>query len=314
MGLLASWLKLGYFTDASEAEAAYWLGRRWVSDGPGRSSPRWGKRPRPRPGQRYPPFGPTYEVGDRLVLYVTRRGQCPAILEVTGEPEWNPDRVDAEARQGDGEQWGVVTEVRGIHAVPLDQAPFLESIGVPPVSVQRKGHIRIDDWQYAEAERLIAGAHRRRPRRGDTPSNDVPIEEGEVEGYDVRPAAAVRRAERRETKLVHDYCAYVKQLGDEVSRKKLLPPGTSHPLYSDIFNKTRRQLIEAKVGTERNDIRMAIGQLADYGRLIQGTPRRAVLLEAKPHPDLLELLDSQRIGAIWRAGSVFTDNSRGEFT
>lgn len=310
---LASWLKLGYFTDAVEAEGDYWLRRQWVSDGPGRSSPRWRKRPKPSRGRKYPPFGPAYEVGDRLVIYVTGLGRCPAILEVTAEPEWDPGRVDAEARQGDGNQWGVITKVKGVQSVALDQAPALESIGVAARSIRRKGHIGIKEWQYVEAERLIAGAQRRRPG-GGTSSTDVPIEEGEVEGYDVRPAAAVKRAHRRELKLVHDYCGYIEQRGDEVSRKKLLPQGASHPLYSDIFNKSRLQLIEAKASTERNDIRMAIGQLADYARLIPGAPRRAVLLEAKPHPDLLELLDSQGIGAIWRAGSAFTDNARGEFT
>src|SRR5881275_2836217 len=100
---MASWLKLGYFTDAQEAGPAYWLGRSWVSDGPGRSSTRWRGRRKPRRGQKYPPFGPRYNVGDRLVIYITRRGVCPAILEVVEEPEWDPGRVDDEARRGEGE-------------------------------------------------------------------------------------------------------------------------------------------------------------------------------------------------------------------
>jgi hypothetical protein len=87
---MASWLKRGYFTAAPEADPNYWLERTWVSDSPGRASPRWRQRPRPRTGKVYPPFGPRYRVGDRLVVYITGRGVCPAILEVVGEPTWNP--------------------------------------------------------------------------------------------------------------------------------------------------------------------------------------------------------------------------------
>lgn len=308
---MASWLKLGYFTDAFEAD--YWLGRRWVSDGPGRASSRWGNGRRPRRGQKYPPFGPQYKIGDRLVIYVTGRGLCPAILEVTAEPQWDPDRVDDEAKQGDGETWGVLTEVQVVYSVGLDKAPPLQDIGVAAASVRRKGHMAIEDWQHAEAERLIGGARARRAQRRRTAVSDVPIEEGEVEGYDVTRAATVRRAMRRESRLVRDYHAFLEHQGDEVSRKKVLPESASHPLYSDVFNKTRGQLIEAKADTTRNEIRMAIGQLADYGRLIPDAARRAVLLEKKPHPDLLDLLNSQDIAAIWRAGTGFTDNASGEF-
>jgi len=312
---MGSWLKLGYFTAAPEADPHYWLERTWVGDSPGRSSSRWRHRRPPRRGKSYPPFGPRYAVGDRLVVYIAGRGVCPAILEVVGEPTWDPDRVDAESKRGEGARWGVVTPVRGIHAVPLDDAPDLQAIGVSASSVQRQGHIEIQDWQYAEAERLIGRRpERRRTSHHGRTSADIPIEAGEVEGYDVAPPAAVRRAIRRESRLVRDYSAFLQAHGDNISRKKLRPPGTQHDLYSDLFNKTRVQLVEAKAGATRNDIRMAIGQLADYARFVPKRVRRAVLLEAKPHPDLLELLQSQGIAAIWRASGGFADNAGGAFT
>jgi hypothetical protein len=62
----------------------------------------------------------------------------------------------------------------------------------------------------------------------------------------------------------------------------MLPSGGSHPLYSDLFSKSRRQLIEAKAGTSRGDVQMAIDQLADYERFIPKLAGRAVLLGAKP--------------------------------
>jgi hypothetical protein len=59
---------------------------------------------------------------------------------------------------------------------------------------------------------------------------------------------------------------------------------------------------------------MAIGQLADYGRFLDSTVARAVLFDAKPHPDLVALLHSQGIVTIWRTGEDFADNAKGSFT
>lgn len=307
------WLKLGYFTDAAtEGEAAYWHGRSWVSDSPGRQSPRWDSQPRPRRGQLYPPYGPKYEVGDRLVVYVKGRG-CPAILEVTAKPRWDPRRVDEEAERGEGNRWGVVTEVKGLHAVALVDAPQLDAISVAPTSVMRKGHLELQEWQYRQAEALIAGRRRhraRRPRR----ALRIPIEQGEVEGYEVVTSGEVRRAVRRESRLVRSYAAFLEAQGEVVERTKLLPSASVRPLFSDVFNPARNQLIEAKAGSSRNDIRMAIGQLADYGRFLGPDARRAVLLDARPHPDLLDLLQTQSISAIWRQGDGFADNANGLFT
>ncbi len=85
-------------------------------------------------------------------------------------------------------------------------------------------------------------------------------------------------------------------------------------MYSDLFNDTRNQLVEAKSGISRNDVRMGIGQLVDYARFVDKRARRAVLLDARPDPDLLKLLDTQGIAAVWRLGDGFADNANGAFT
>ena len=103
---MAYWLKIGYFTDSQEAAPNYWLERTWVSDSPGRVSPWWKKYERPRKGTVYPPHGPQYRIGDRLVIYITEKGVCPAILEVIAEPRWDPDWVDAQSGRGEGKEWG----------------------------------------------------------------------------------------------------------------------------------------------------------------------------------------------------------------
>jgi hypothetical protein len=209
----------------------------------------------------------------------------------------------------------VVTEVQGVHAVALDVAPTLEQIGVPSSSVQRKGHIELAEWQFVQAEQLIGGGRRVRRRRSRRlpPGTQIPIEEGEVEGYETASSGEVRRAVRRESRLVCDYASFLKARGDAVTRIKATPVQAARPIYSDRFNVTRNQLIEAKASTTRGDVRMAIGQLADYVRFVDGGAKTAVLLDAKPHPDLLDLLSTQGAAAIWREGDGFGDNAGGAF-
>jgi hypothetical protein len=61
----------------------------------------------------------------------------------------------------------------------------------------------------------------------------------------------------------------------------------------------------------REAIRMAIGQLADYGRFVSGDPRAAVLVPEEPRGDLLALLKGQGIAAIWPMAGGFTDTVAG---
>jgi hypothetical protein len=72
-------------------------------------------------------------------------------------------------------------------------------------------------------------------------------------------------------------------------------------LYVDLFNLTAWQLIEAKVSTSRESIRMAIGQLRDYKRYYSARhPSLAVLLSSRPAPDCIKLLTDNHISVIWR--------------
>ena len=121
--------------------------------------------------------------------------------------------------------------------------------------------------------------------------------------------ASVIRAERKEARLV---AAYVDHLEGDVVSGYRIPVRDGGSIFCDIYNQTRRQLIEAKVASSRNAIRMAIGQLADYGRFLPGA-EKAILLEASPSRDLLDLLAQEGITAIWRVGDGFEDTSGGRF-
>ena len=127
-------------------------------------------------------------------------------------------------------------------------------------------------------------------------------------------AKGVREAKRREQELQRAYADYLCKRGEVVIRNKIPVPGSASNLYTDLWVESRGHLIEAKASATRNDIRMAIGQLADYARFLPEAKRRVVLLGSQPASDLLDLLASCGVGAVWRSGRSFKDNAGGGFT
>jgi hypothetical protein len=91
-------------------------------------------------------------------------------------------------------------------------------------------------------------------------------------------------------------------------------PGEGKPLLSDIYDATRRNLVEAKGTGTRQAVRMAIGQLADYERFTPPDTARAVLLPDRPRADLEELLSSEGIACVWVTDTGFSDNAGGRFS
>jgi hypothetical protein len=144
-------------------------------------------------------------------------------------------------------------------------------------------------------------------------SEDVPIEQQHTERAFVSPSHEPYEAERREQQLVLELEAYLRRRGHEVSRKRIVPLGEARPLFTDLYDATTGTLVEAKGTVERNSIRMAIGQLADYKRFVEGgQPRHlAVLVPSKPRQDLRNLLASQGIELIYPRGDGFEDSTGG---
>jgi hypothetical protein len=245
-----------------------------------------------------------------LVFYVTDEDRCPAILVVEEAPIWEPGEVDREwPREGD--RWGVVTKVR-CEVAAKDGGPSLGHIGVPAASINSHGHIWLQRWQFENALAAIRGRpiEPRRPRVSK--QRVIPVEELHAEGYEYQPDAEIKKALRRESRLVTDYVAALRAKGDEVSALALeLAFGGT--LRCDVYNRSRGQLVEAKVTATRPAVRMAIGQLADYARFVRPEPIKAILLEARPSADLVDLLASQSIGVIWRDGDGFADDASGLF-
>jgi len=142
---------------------------------------------------------------------------------------------------------------------------------------------------------------------------DVEVERQETEKAYVNPAREPYEAERREQALVLALKKHLVDLGHEVKRQRLLPPGEARPIITDLFDLTTGTLVEAKGTVERNAIRMAIGQLCDYRRLFQSGEVKhvAALFPREPRADLCALLAEQKIVVIHQTEDGFTDSTGG---
>lgn len=144
--------------------------------------------------------------------------------------------------------------------------------------------------------------------------SSVPIEAHNTERFIVTPNAEPIEAERREQALVVEYTRHMESRGSVIGRHRYRPPGESKPLFNDVFDETRANLIEAKGTCTREAVRMALGQLADYQRF-EATPiHTAILLPHRPRPDLEQLAASQGVAIVWRADAGFSDTAGGQFS
>jgi hypothetical protein len=141
------------------------------------------------------------------------------------------------------------------------------------------------------------------PKR--TTVEKVPIERQHTEATWVDRDREPYEARRAEQDLVLVFEDWLIAQGHKVYRFKLRPKGEPAPLLCDVYDETTNTLFEAKGSIARPAIRMAIGQLADYSRLIKSEPSKAVLLPERPRADLLALLRNEQIAVWWRDGEAF---------
>lgn len=134
----------------------------------------------------------------------------------------------------------------------------------------------------------------------------VSVEERHTERSFVTPDREPYESERRESGLVHRYQDHLIRKGHEVGRLRVVPPGESAPLYSDLWDETDKTLIEAKGGVTREHLRTAVGQLLDYGRFVDAQVK-AVLLPAPPRTDLLAYLEAVQIKVIYPDGDAWVE-------
>ncbi|WP_405365735.1 hypothetical protein [Kitasatospora sp. NBC_00039] len=119
----------------------------------------------------------------------------------------------------------------------------------------------------------------------------------------LRAATAASIAVRREAALTKSYWAHLESYGHKVGAFQIRVEGLSSTLRTDLYDATAHVLYEAKGSSSREDVRMAIGQLLDYGRYVKTDahprePRQVVLLPAAPDPDIRNLLERHQIGLV----------------
>ncbi|WP_068202253.1 hypothetical protein [Isoptericola dokdonensis] len=138
----------------------------------------------------------------------------------------------------------------------------------------------------------------------DTPEpEELPIEARNIDVYAAERPDEPNAAVRREALLVSRYVDWLNVRGQATCRHRLPIPGGGY-MFTDVFNKTTDELIEAKASAARTFVRAGLGQILDYGRFI-GHRSRALLLPLRPSDDLIGLLHEHRCSVIWEEGTGF---------
>lgn len=101
---------------------------------------------------------------------------------------------------------------------------------------------------------------------------------------------------QNEARLTERFQRYLERHGRQVMRYRITPVGAP-PLYSDLADITENTLYEAKGSADRMSVRLALGQVLDYGRYLEDS-RLAVLLPGAPAVDLVELLERHSVGCV----------------
>lgn len=146
------------------------------------------------------------------------------------------------------------------------------------------------------------------------PTVPEPPDDDREDEYEYTSKAERRKVRRVEKRLVGRYCSYLRGKGVEPVREKQVQEGRLD--RCDVYVESRQHLIEAKGSNERSPIRMALGQLIDYGRFVGDPNGRAVLLPEKPDSDSLALTDEAGVSCIWATDkefSTFADNAGSNF-
>ncbi|MWA11200.1 hypothetical protein [Streptomyces sp. BA2] len=120
--------------------------------------------------------------------------------------------------------------------------------------------------------------------------------------------AGQRKVLRREGELVKAFKAHLAAAGHETHSFQITIKGEPGALTPDLYDVQDHVLYEAKGLTTRANVRMAIGQLADYRRYVPQpeTLRVAVLLPSAPTPDVQELLAKENIALVYQTDSGFS--------
>ncbi|MER7519462.1 hypothetical protein [Streptomyces sp. NPDC126499] len=103
---------------------------------------------------------------------------------------------------------------------------------------------------------------------------------------------------RPESRLVLRFCRHLNRGGHSTLSLQIRHTPDHAPMFTDMWVDSAYLLIEAKAKPDRESVRMALSQLADYTRFLDH-PKKAVLLPERPTPDVIALAHSQQSAVIW---------------
>jgi hypothetical protein len=136
-------------------------------------------------------------------------------------------------------------------------------------------------------------------------SRELPVENSSTLGFLASGSGETVEHIRREAALVRRYGSWLEHQGLRHGRHLIQIPGELAVLYTDLFDHSTSELIEAKASASRESVRVGLGQLLDYARFVEHD-RRSLLLPTAPRPDLVDLLHAHGCGCIW-------EKDRGQF-
>jgi hypothetical protein len=113
-------------------------------------------------------------------------------------------------------------------------------------------------------------------------------------------------AKRREGGLCARFEAFLVAQGHEVCRYEIRVKGDRGIMRTDTCDETALVLYEAKSRSDRENVREAIAQLADYRRHVRPAREHcAVLLPNRPNDDLCDLIESQGLALVYEEDGAF---------
>ena len=189
----------------------------------------------------------------------------------------------------------------------VKDVPFIEVLGhtsaLRRIDPTKKAQKEVCDWMETQL------------KSKPPPLSPVDLHEVNPPGnhqldYIVRTKSETIIATNKEAALIRDYRQWLKL------QKRTLPSLKYKALQCDGYEKDRRNLIEAKSSISREHIRMAVGQLLDYGYQGEhklGASNMAILLPEKPASSVVEWLDPLKISLVWQEKGKFLDNANGQF-
>ncbi|TSB20864.1 hypothetical protein [Streptomyces benahoarensis] len=125
----------------------------------------------------------------------------------------------------------------------------------------------------------------------------------------LRSAQPSTMTEHRQTQISQSYREFLNEQQHEVFAYQIKIAGTTSILKTDLYDATDHILYAIKGSSDRQEIRMAIGQLKDYCRHIDPpNPTLAVLVPEKPNADLIDLLERENIKLVHQDGEAFAEH------